>query len=111
MNTAYVAKPWQTWTQSWLLHAKPQFSAGVKPRRARDGGVVGSAGGFVGHRVIPGVIVIEAAGKMTVDNVDDGVGVDAAGGNVVVLLSKQIGQSPHCISVSSSSNSSRQLMY
>jgi hypothetical protein len=44
-------------------------------------------------------MVIEPAGNVTVDKVDDEV-LGAAGRNVVVLLLKQMGQSLHCRLVS-----------
>jgi hypothetical protein len=58
-------------------------------------GDVGSAGGLVGHTGLPAVMVMEPAGNVMVDKVEDEV-LGAAGGNVVMLLLKQIGQSPHC---------------
>jgi hypothetical protein len=56
-------------------------------------------GGLVGHTGLLTVMVIEPEGNVTVDKVDDEVS-GAAGGNVVVLLSKQMGQSLHCKLVS-----------
>jgi hypothetical protein len=56
-------------------------------------------GGLVGHTGLLTVMVIEPEGNVTVDKVDDKV-LAAAGGIVVVLLSKQMGQSPHCRLVS-----------
>jgi hypothetical protein len=54
-------------------------------------GAVGEADEGAGHTGLPAVIEIEPAGNVIVDNVEDEAVVDAARGNVVVLLSEQLG--------------------